>query len=101
MWLDQLTNAFGLKCAGGDFTQCTLDPQKCKKRAGAYLNTNWDTCPVKTVLGDDKIVAALHVDRLAKISPLANWPDGYSAWVPELVCAIRDAREDRAMNERR
>ena len=101
MWLDQLIKAHGLRCAGGNFEECGLDSSKCKKRSGYYLNSSWDKCPVRAVLDDEKIMAALKMERLAKIAPLSNWPDGYSAWLPELVCAIRDARDDRVANERR
>ena len=101
VWLDQLTNAYGLRCAAGDFTQCGLDEEACKKKAGYYLNSEWDQCPVRCVIDDERKIAALKIEKLAKISPRSNWPDGYTAWLPELVCALKDARDERIESDRR
>ena len=101
VWLDQLHTSFGLQCAGGNFSGCDHDTKICKGRAGFYLNTKWDTCPVRVILDDSRMTAAMQLERCSKISPLSNWPDSYSAWVPELVSSIRAARIDRENSEKR
>ena len=99
MWLDQLIKAHGLRCAAGNFADCELKSEKCKTRKGWYLNRSWSGCPVRAVLDDPRMSAALQIERQAKISPISNWPDGYSAWLPEYVLAIADAREERASSK--
>ena len=101
VWLDQLHTAFGLTCAGGDLSECEHARENCKRRAGNYLNTTWDQCPVRVILDDPRMTAAMHLERCAKISPISNWPFGYSAWVPHLVADISTARLDRKNSERR
>ena len=99
MFLDQLVRAHGLSCAGGKFDYCNHDRKKCAKKSGWYLNHEWSRCPVREVLDDSRMTAALQLERQSKVSPIANWPNGYAAWVPEYICAIAAAREERASSE--
>jgi hypothetical protein len=99
VFLDQLFRAHGLGCAAGSFDYCQHDRSKCAEKAGFYVNNQWSRCPVREVLDDSRMTAALQVERQSKISPIANWPSGYAAWVPEYVCAISAAREERASSE--
>jgi len=99
VFLDQLMRAHGLGCAVGNFDYCRHDRTKCVQKAGWYLNNQWSCCPVREVLDDSRMTAALQLERQAKISPIANWPAGYAAWVPEYVCSISSARQERANSE--
>jgi len=100
VWLDQLHTSYGLPCAGGDFSRCEHDLETCKERSGRYLNTQWDKCPVRVILDDPRLTAAMHLERCAKISPLSNWPERYSAWVPALIATLSKARADRINSDR-
>ena len=38
---------------------------------------------------------ALELYAASKISPLADWPDGWACWVKEYLCAIDNAIKER------
>ena len=52
----------------------------------------WSVCP-HGQLRHPMLTAALQLDELAQVSPLCQWPDGYSAGVVECVLALRRERE--------
>lgn len=52
----------------------------------------WSACP-HGQLRHPMLTTALHLDELAQVSPLCQWPDGYSAGVVECVLALRRERE--------
>ena len=70
VWLDQLKKLHGLPCAGQDFTDCGSDPSECKKKEGVYLGEWWDECPIRSLMDDKRLVAALSVEAQAEINPL-------------------------------
>jgi len=39
------------------------------------------------------------LENQAEISPLNNWPDGYAAWVLDLLCAVKELRAEKQQDE--
>lgn len=52
---------------------------------------DWSHCPLD-LLGSPFFAAVVQLDRLAKISPLAGWPDRYAAWAVLGLMALRQHR---------
>ena len=59
------------------------------------MGQDYDTCPARIVMDDPRLLAALKLEAEASIQPLANWPEGYSAWAVELLGELKRARQDR------
>ena len=95
MWLDVLDRIGGLECSGG---HCP-DRSKCDTRGGMYLGHDFPSCPVRMMLDDVHLQAAMSIERAVAISPITGWPDGFSAWVVELSSMLKAARADRRQSE--
>tara|TARA_R100000995_G_scaffold33194_1_gene14936 strand:+ start:2617 stop:2793 length:177 start_codon:yes stop_codon:yes gene_type:complete len=48
---------------------------------------------------DARIQAALGLDNARKISPLADWPHGFAAWVPEMLSTLKGLRDSRQAHD--
>lgn len=55
----------------------------------------WNVCPLD-LLGAPHLGAVFELDALAKVAPLAGWPDRYAPWVIRGLMAVRDAKEKGA-----
>ena len=58
------------------------------------MGVAWDKCP-SSYLRTPEINYAMDLYSAAKVSPLADWPDGYACWVREYLCAIEAAVKER------
>ena len=85
---DRYAKYYGLRCDG-------CDADSCDARAGVYFGREWTTCPLHAVATDRRLTAVLTIRRMASLSPLAGWPSGYSAWVPQIWAEVEDAIEER------
>jgi hypothetical protein len=93
---------FGLKCE-----QCPRE-HKCdqwEEGATSYkyegkplFKVNWERCPVD-YLKSDHLKIALDTLGHAKISPIADWPFGFSAWFVEYTAEIHRVIEERKAEE--
>ena len=65
------------------------------------MGQDFDKCPARVGMEDRRLVAALAVEAEAFVQPLSNWPEGYSAWMVELLGELKRARQsrERAMYE--
>ena len=98
-WSDRLAGVYRLDCE-----HCPRE-KKCKewgadgvqyKHEGRdLLGRKWGRCPAD-YLNDPNLLLAVELYAATKISPLANWPDGWAAWVRDYMIAI-----DRAIKERK
>lgn len=52
---------------------------------------NWSVCPL-CLLASPFCQAILELDRLARIAPLAGWPDRYAYWAVRGLTILRDAQ---------
>ena len=75
---------------------CGGEGSVCASRGGTYLGQQWETCPVSAAMRDRRLQAALTLDGARRVSPLADWPDGYAAWVPGLLAEIESVRSARS-----
>ena len=92
-WLDVLGDVHGLAGAKGD--PCERSSGRCADRAGTYLGTHWPGCPVRSALSDPRLLAVVSLDSAAQVSGIADWPEGYAAWVPRLLAELRRKRDER------
>ena len=89
----------GLACAGGDLSGCNGQEGACASRGGLMLGVVWPGCPVREIMRDARIQAALGLDNARKISPLADWPHGFAAWVPEMLATLKGFRDSRQAHD--
>lgn len=48
---------------------------------------------------DDELTAVRALRRSARLSPLTDWPQGYTAWVVQLWSQIEAAEVERRLSE--
>jgi hypothetical protein len=72
----------------------------CQGRAALHLvpaqareiaDLDWSVCPLD-LLGSPHYQAVVQMDRMAKVAPLAGWPDRYAAWAVAGLMALRESR---------
>lgn len=83
---------FGCGCPVGG---CEGRPQSVGVYGGA-----WSRCPIGVLESDPLFQRAIHLLACARVSPLVDWPTGYSAGCVSAIMAIqheRDAEEARQM----
>ena len=97
--MDQLADSYGLECAGGSFSGCGLEAEKCKKNGGRFLGKSFDSCPLFELLEDKRLSFVMQLERESGIAPIAGWPDSHAAWVPALISELKAARQDRENSE--
>lgn len=68
--------------------------------AGDYLRTSWDRCPLAEIERDDDLVAVQRLRRMAKLSPLSDFPEGYSAGAVTIWLDLESAEAERRAEER-
>lgn len=68
--------------------------------AGEYLRTSWDRCPLAEIERDDDLVAVQRLRRMAKLSPLSDFPEGYSAGAVSIWLDLESAEAERRAEER-
>lgn len=59
------------------------------------MGEDWKRCPV-AYLSDPHLSMAVELYAATKISPIAEWPDGWAAWVRDYLVKI-----DQCVRERR
>jgi hypothetical protein len=52
---------------------------------------DWSVCPLD-LLACDHLQGVERLDQLAKVAPLAGWPDRYAAWAVSGLMTLREAR---------
>lgn len=52
----------------------------------------WSVCPLCTLMDGPQMRQVITLDRLAKVAPLAGWPDRYAAWLVAGLLTIRAER---------
>jgi hypothetical protein len=57
----------------------------------AVLDLNWSVCPLD-LLQSPFFTMVEALERLAKVSPLAGWPDRYAPWAVDGLLALRTFR---------
>lgn len=67
--------------------------------AGDYLRTSWDRCPLAEIERDDDLVAVQRLRRMAKLSPLSDFPEGYSAGAVTIWMQLERAEAERRAEE--
>ena len=99
VWIDILARVHHLNCAKGEASPCYQDRSRCAERSGFYLGTDWSACPVRSIIDDARLQTVLSLERQAGMSSIADWPEGFASWVPDLWSKIRAARQDRMTHE--
>lgn len=98
-WSDRLDHPYGLNCNDCPRERrCSTwgDSDLSYKHEGIdLLGKTWDRCPA-SYLNDPALTLAVEIYAATKISPLANWPDGWACWVKDYLIGI-----DRAIRERK
>jgi len=84
-----------LGCADGDVSWCNSEKSKCKERKGTYLGKKYDTCPVRALTSDPELMYVLQLERQMIVNPISDWPDGWAAWVCDLMSMVVGARKKR------
>lgn len=74
--MDLLARTSGLACLDGDRSGCR---GACEHEAGDYLGQHWPRCPVADLEQDDHLQAVLALRQQARLAPLADWPEAYTA----------------------
>ena len=59
------------------------------------MGQDFPTCPARFVMDDPRLLAVLQLEAEAATQPLANWPEGYSAWAVSLLGDLKRARTTR------
>lgn len=73
---------------------CDCTGDRCLTVPAARIHgRTWSRCPWPEVRSA-WWSAVLRIDRLASISPLAGWPDQWSAGLADCILALRDARAE-------
>ena len=67
----------------------------CSHMAGTYFGDEYPRCPMAMLADDGAMQAVYSVRRDASLSPLAGWPDTYTAWVPRLWARIEREIDQR------
>lgn len=52
---------------------------------------DWNVCPLD-LLACPQFAAVLQLDRMARVAPLANWPNAYAPWAVAGLVTLREAR---------
>lgn len=61
-----------------------------------FLDVDWPTCPVRSVLEDPYLQRVLELRRNAKLGPVPDVGRRFAAWVPELWSQVDDALAGRS-----
>lgn len=56
-----------------------------------HPSLDWSVCPLD-LLGHPRLQAVFNLDALARVSPLAGWPDRYVAWAVAGLMTLRQHR---------
>ena len=81
-----------MKCSNGRVQECALDRSICASKAGKYLRHDFPTCPIRAALDDPSLMYVLSLESQMETSPVSDWPDGFAAWVVDLLSAIKEIR---------
>ena len=65
-----------------------------KHEGKSILGKDWKKCPA-AYLADPHLSLAVELYASTKISPLADWPDGWAAWVRDYLVKIQHSITER------
>ena len=107
VWSDTLGQLNELPCAmdmADDDRAAMGCDGVCAHRAGLYLGTEYDSCPVGQARMDPQIRTVCELERMSSLGLLNGAlaeGDRYAAWVPALWAELRSVQADRRAQEAR
>lgn len=94
--MDLLSRLHGIDCGEGDRSQCR---GTCEHMAGEYFSEEWPRCPVAEIERDRHLIAVMQIRRHAKLSPLSDFPEAYTAGAMQTWSELDAAAADRIESE--
>lgn len=62
----------------------------------SFMDVEWSTCPVRSVLDDQYLQRVLELRRNARLGPIPDVGRRFAAWVPALWADVEDAFSKRS-----